>query len=70
MIKQLKLFANCVLAGVAAGFFGLLFGFYDYAGGVYYDINGGLFMAACFFLAAFVACLVDAIKQYNNNNNE
>lgn len=65
--EQIKSFFYCLLAGASCGAFGLLFGFYDYAGLVYYDLRGGLFMFLCLFLAGFCACLWETIKQINND---
>lgn len=64
--EQIKSFFHCLLAGVSCGAFGLLFGFFDFAGRVYYDIRGGLSMFLFLFLAGFCACLWDKIKGGQN----
>lgn len=64
--EQIKALFSCLACGLAGGAFGLLFGFYDYNGGVYYDINGGVNMFLLLFVAVFVACLWDKIKGGQN----
>lgn len=66
IMQQIKSFLYCFGAGLSCGAFGLLFGFYDYAGLVYYDLRGGLFMFLCLFLAGFCACLWETIKGGND----
>lgn len=66
MIKQQIIdFFTCLLAGLCCGCFGLLFGFFDWQGRIYFDLQGAITMFLLFFVAAFVACLVDKVKQYN-----
>lgn len=64
--RQLKDFITCLLAGLCGACFGLLFGFYDWQGNIYFDLQGACNMATILFLACFVACLVEKVKQYNN----
>lgn len=65
MIKrQLKDICACLLAGACAGGFGFLLGFYDYQGRIYFDIYGARNMFLIFFLGAFIACLIEKLKQY------
>ena len=65
--EQIKALFCCLACGLAGGAFGLLLGFYDYNGGVYYDINGGVNMFLLLFVAVFVACLWDKIKGGNDD---
>lgn len=70
MIKQqLFDFFTCCGAGFCGACFGLLFGFYDWQGQVYFDLQGAFNIATILFLACFVACLVDKLQQYKNNQN-
>ena len=68
MIKQqLKDLFNCLLAGLCCGCFGLLFGFFDWQGRIYYDLRGAITMFLMLFVAGFCACLWEKVKQYNDN---
>lgn len=63
--KQVKDLFSCLLAGMSAGAFaGIFCGFYDYQGRIYFDIYGARNMFLILFLAAFVACLIEKLKQY------
>ena len=66
MIKQqLKDLLSCLLAGLCCGCFGLLFGFFDWQGRIYYDLRGAITMFLMLFVAGFIACLVEKVKQYD-----
>lgn len=65
--KQLKDFIYCLACGLCGGaFFGILCGFYDYQGAIYFNYQGARNMFLIFFIAIFCACLIEKIKTYNN----
>ena len=68
MIKQ-QIFAlfYCLGAGFCGLVLGLAFGFYDFAGNVYYDLRGGLVMGGVLFVAFFAACLVQCVNDFLHN---
>ena len=67
-IKQ-QLFAllNCLGAGFTGFVIGLGLGLGDYHGKIYYDLAAGARIGMILFLAFFIACFIESIKQGGKN---
>lgn len=53
----MRVLGNCLLAWLAGWGLGLLLGFFDYGGGIFYDLRGGLNAGALFAVAFAIAAL-------------
>lgn len=57
----MKTILNTLGAFCAGWALGLLFGFGDYLGVIYYDLRAGLYMGAILAVAFSVACLIEQL---------
>lgn len=57
----MKIILNTLGAFCAGWALGLLFGFGDYLGAIYYDLRAGLYMGAFLAVAFSVACLIEQL---------
>lgn len=64
----MKIIFNCLVAWLSGWGLGLLLGFYDFGGVIYYDLSGALRSGALFACAFAISSLWAQLYKPENNN--